>query len=102
MDNKRYYAVVGDNGYAFTTMDGLIIEAVRVLRNVSIMEMPDELSAQRYAVAAYCNRYIMRNFSLGGYPMIPLNLPVDELYIDEDFDKREGEKCLSYFPGIPM
>lgn len=98
----RYWAIVGDNGFGITCFDGVVLEAIQRFRNLSVMEFSTEEMARRYAFAAYYNRFIMRNFMAGAPPKIPVNLPLDCLFFDPDFEAREGNRRQLYFPGIPM
>ena len=99
---KRYFAVVGDNGFGYITSDGVVLESMRKLKNLTVMEMPSETIAYQYAVCAYVSRFVMRNYANGIGASVPMYLPPDELFIEADFEQREGSKALSYFPGIPM
>ena len=98
----RYWALVGDNGFGITCFDGIVLDAIQRFRNISIMEMPSEEAARRYAYAAYYCRFVMRNFMNGAQAKIPVNLPLDFLFFDPDFEAREGNRRQLYFPGIPM
>lgn len=99
---KRYFAVVGDNGFGYTTSDGVVLEAMGKLKNLTVTELSSEQIAYQYAVCAYASRFMMRNHVNGIGASVPMYLPPDELFIEADFEKREGSKALSYFPGIPM
>lgn len=99
---ERYWAIVGDNGFGITCFDGVVLEAIQRFRNLSVMEFSTEEMARRYAFAAYYNRFVMRNFMAGAPPKIPVNLPLDCLFFDPDFEAREGNRRQLYFPGIPM
>lgn len=98
----RYWALVGDNGFGITCFDGIVLDAVQRFHNISIMEMPSEEIARQYAYAAYYSRFVMRNFMNGAQAKMPVNLPLDYLFFDPDFEEREGTRRGLYFPGIPM
>lgn len=98
----RFWSLVGDNGFGITCFDGIVLDAIQRFRNISIMEMPSEEAARRYAYAAYYCRFVMRNFMNGAQAKIPVNLPLDVLFFDPDFEAREGNRRQLYFPGIPM
>lgn len=102
MKQDRWFAVCGDNGFAFTTQEFVIVSGIRKLRNVSIMEFQNRELASYYARAAYVSRFMMRNYSLAIAPQIIINQPADYLWIDPDFEAREGGKNMLYFPGISM
>ena len=99
---ERYWAIIGDNGFGITCFDGIVLDAIQRFRNISVMEFSTEEMARRYAFAAYYNRFVMRNFMAGAPPKIPVNLPLDYLFFDPDFEEREGNRRQLYFPGIPM
>ena len=101
-DEERYWSIVGDNGFGMACHEAVLIEGIRKFRNVSIMEFPSEELARRYAYAAYFCRFVMRNAQSGISPKIPVNLPMNQLFIDPDFEAREGNRHLAYFPGIPL
>ena len=98
----RYWALVGDNGFGITCFDGIVLDAIQRFLNISVMEMPSEEMARRYAYSAYYGRFIMRNFMTGALAKMPVNLPLDYLFFDPDFEEREGNRRQLYFPGIPM
>lgn len=100
--SNRYFAIVGDEGFTYTNSIGVVMEAFGKLNNVSIMELTNETMAYQYAVCAYVNRFMMRNFTYAVQPIIPLNLPLNCCYIDENFQAREGERQNTYFPGLPI
>lgn len=97
----KYYAVVGDNGYLYTSCGSMVYESLGKLRNLTVTEFADEIMAHQYAIYAYTTRFMMRNYYKGISPKIPVNLQRDVFFIDQDFEKREGEKQLPIFPGIP-
>ena len=96
----RWYAIIGDNGMGFTSSEGIVFEGIRTLRNVTVFQMPSEEAAERYAYTAYVSRFMMRNYALGINPTVPINLPKDCIFYDQDFEKREGQAKLSYFAGL--
>ena len=97
---ETWYSLVGDNGFGITTLDGVIIEAVHKLRNLSMVAMPNEEMARNYALSAYFGRFIMRNHAYGCQPQIPINIPANIIYYDPYFDEREGNRLSYLFPGI--
>lgn len=100
---KRFYVIAGDNGFGVFTTEAGILDAVRKLHRITVTELTDEQFALQYGVAAYCNRFIMRNYTRGIAPMLPINMPVDVLYIDEDYEQREGNRIKGpFFPGLLM
>lgn len=101
-DRERYWSIVGDNGFGVVSHEAVLIEGVRKFGNVSIMELPSEEMARRYAYAAYYSRFVMRNAQCGISAKMPVNLPINQLFIDPDFEEREGNRHLTYFPGIPI
>lgn len=96
----RYWSLVGDNGFGITCFDAIVLEAIQRFRNISIMEMPSEETARQYAYTAYYSRFVMRNFMSGAQPKIPVNLPLDVLFFDPDFEEREGIVGDCTFPGF--
>lgn len=100
LQELRWYAIIGDNGMAFTSSEGVVLEGIQTLRNVTIFQMPTEEAAKNYAYVAYISRFMMRNYALGVNPLVPVNLPVDCIFYDQDFEKREGQATLSYFAGL--
>lgn len=99
---ERYWAIVGDNGFGITCFDGIVLDAIQRFRNISVMEMPSEETARQYAYAAYYSRFVMRNFMNGAQAKMPVNLPLDFLFFDPDFEEREGNRRRLYSPGIPV
>ena len=99
---ERYFSIVGDNGFCYTTSIPMIIEVIYNLRNATVMEMQSEEGARKYAICAYCSRFYLRNFRAGIPPMVPFNLPPNNAYYDLDFEKREGGVNGSYIPGLPI
>ena len=102
MPTQRWWSVVGDNGFGITCLEFVVIEGLRMFKNVSIMEMPSEELARKYAFTAYVGRFYMRNAGRGVAVNFPTNLPANNLFCDPDFLKREGNIQMSYFPGIPV
>ena len=100
LQELRWFALVGDNGMGFTSSEGVVIEGIQKLRNVTIFQMPSAEAAKNYAYAAYISRFMMRNYALGVNPLVPVNLPADCIFYDQDFAKREGNATLSYFAGL--
>ena len=97
---KQWWSVVGDNGFGYTCYEGVVLEGIKNLRNLSVMTMPNEEAARQYSFAAYFGRYCMRNYNGGQQPKLPVNLPPDCIFYDKEFDAREGNRVLNYFPGI--
>ena len=100
--SNRYFAIVGDEGFTYTNSIGVVMEAFGKLNNVSIMELSNETLAYQYAMCSYCGRFMMRNFEQSVQPCVPLNLPLNALFIDENFQAREGDSVQPYFPGISI
>lgn len=100
--SNRYFAIVGDDGFCYTNAIGVVMEAFNKMHNVSIMEFSNGTTAYQYAVCAYCSRFFMRNFKQSIPPCVPLNLPINALFIDENFQAREGDSVQPYFPGISI
>ena len=100
----RWFAVVGNNGVCITTQEFRLIEALRALKCVAIMEFIDEGRARQYVYAAYVSRFFMRNSHLGITPSMPIHLPAEVVWVEEDYETREGNYNLQnqYFPGIPV
>ena len=100
IEAARWFAIVGDNGMGFTSSEGVVLEGLKMLKNVTVMQMPNLDSARNYSFNAYASRFLMRNLHAGVYPVVPINLSPDYIFIDSDFEKREGQKTVGYFPAL--
>lgn len=98
--NQKWYAIVGDNGFGYVSSEVDIIEGLRKLHHATIFELPSQDAARQYAYCAYSARWFMRNSWMGNGLELPVNLPGDYLYIDPQFEAREGGKQLPYFPAL--
>lgn len=86
----RVFTVVGDNGMGISdeySLDSIIAAG---LVNVEIQEFNNVYSAVRYAIGQYCARFIARNYHLNIAPSYPGSLNLNQVFIDPDFEKREG------------
>lgn len=104
IDNgNQWRAVVADNGFMYTNSVALISKALESWVNTSVMPMPNRDIAANYAVTAYVNRFLGRNYSYGFVPRLPINLPPNVTFEDVEYEAREGnrEKMLP-FPGLPF
>lgn len=102
-NGSRWFSIVGNNGMCITAQEFRLLEAIRKLTLVTVMEFSDTESARGYAYAAYLGRFFMRNNHLGIVPQLPLNLPAECLWMDPDYEAREGNRGISgYFPGIAV
>ena len=100
---NRWFAIVGNNGMCITEQEFRLIEAIRALKMVAVMEFGTEGAARTYVYAAYNGRFVMRNNHLGIAPQMPVHLPAECLWVDPDYEAREGERGgAGYFPGIPV
>lgn len=100
-----YYAVVGDNGMGVLVSDCAVIEALHNLVQCTVATFPTREMAFGYAMAAYTNRYVFRNYTRGLMPRVPYatTLPLDEIYYEQEYAEREGKLPVQgYFPGIPV
>lgn len=100
IENIRWFAIVGDNGLGFTSSEGVVLEGLQLLKNVTVMQMPSLDAARNYSFNAYASRFLMRNFHAGVYPIVPINLSADYIFVDPDFERREGQKTVGYFPAL--
>lgn len=102
-NGNRWFSIVGNNGMCITTYEYRMIEAIRKLIMVTVMEFDNAESARGYAYSAYAGRFFMRNNHLGVVPQLPIHFPAECLWIDPDFEAREGNRGISgYFPGLPV
>lgn len=96
----KWFALIGDNGFGYTSSEAEIIEALRSLHRPSVIFLPNQDSARAYALNAYAARWFMRNGWMGQQITIPVNLPPDYLYLDPEYEAREGGRQLPYFPAL--
>ena len=99
-DYQKWYAIIGDNGFCYTTSDVDIVNALKVLHRVTIIELQNQDLARDYSYCAYAGRWFMRNSWMGKGIQLPLNLPPEYLFVDPEFEAREGGRNLPYFPGL--
>ena len=97
---QKWYAVVGDNGFGYVSSEVDIIDSLRKLLHVTVIQMANQDDARHYAYCAYASRWFMRNGWMGQQIELPINLPSDYLYIDPKFEEREGGRQLPYFPAL--
>ncbi len=95
-----WFAVVGDNGFGYVSSEVDIVEAVRKLRQLVVVQLPNQESARNYAYSAYAGRWFMRNAWAAVSIKLPANLPPDYIFLDPEFEKREGGKTLPFFPAL--
>lgn len=88
---NRWFGITGDNGMCITFQEGHLIEAIRALINVEIVECPNELVARNLVYKNYISRFIMRNSAYGIAPKLPANLPTELLWVDKNYDERERQ-----------
>ncbi|MBR3723368.1 MAG: hypothetical protein IKN12_11520 [Selenomonadaceae bacterium] len=88
----RWFGIVGDNGFCVTRHEFRIIEAIRLIKNISIKEFFDENSAKQRVYYTYTSRFMSRNFNFGIQPQVPIGVPAELVWIDPDFEAREGKR----------
>ncbi len=98
--SAKWFAVVGDNGFGYTSSDAEIVESLRKLHRVTVFELPNQDFARYYAYNAYAARWFMRNTCFGKSIELPVNLPPDYIFVDQDFEQREGGRTVPYFPAL--
>lgn len=86
---KRLFSIIGDNGLCFTDDDYYVISALRKLVSCEIMEVANGNQAQLYAYERYVAKFLGRNSNFGIQVKLPINLPPNTLWIDEDYEIRE-------------
>lgn len=99
-EDRNWYAVIGDNGFGYTASDVDIVNALKTLHRVAIIQLPNQDLAKAYSYCAYTGRWFMRNGWMGKGIQLPLNLPPEYLYIDPEYEAREGGRNLPYFPAL--
>ena len=96
----RYFAIIGDNGYAAVDSERNLIEVQRKLYRVSIWQLSSVESALAYGMYAYVSRYFMRTGCTGTFPKVPIHMQLNQLFIDPEFD--DNKALPPFFPGLPM
>ena len=87
---ERWFSIVGDNGMCLTKYPFYVIEALQKLIFCEVIEVSSESQARRYACERYIARFFSRNQNLGIQPCVPMNLPPDTLWVDNDYENREN------------
>lgn len=87
--SERWFGIVGENGMCLTKYPFYVIEALQKLILCEVMEFVSESQARLYACERYIARFFSRNYHLGIQPYVPMNLPPNTLWIDNDYENRE-------------
>ena len=98
--SPKWYAIIGDNGFGYVSSEVDIVDGLRTLYRATLFQMPDQAAARHYAYCAYAGRWFMRNGWMGMQMQIPTNVPTGYLYVDPEFEAREGGKELPFFPAL--
>lgn len=85
----RWFSIIGDNGLCFTNNDYYVISALRKLVSCEIMEVANETQAKRYAYERYVAKFLGKNSNFGIQVQLPINLPPNTLWVDNDYEIRE-------------
>lgn len=102
-NNKQWYAVTADNGFAYADNVVLISTLLESWIKPTVMPMPSKEEAFRYALQAYLARFYSRNYAQGYIPRLPINLLPNALFEDADYNDREGNGGgKPPFPGLPV